>query len=1036
VRVVTSPLIDNDESYAAFLSYRSTSLAPAKQIRKALLALARRHGAEQFRVFLDTSSLLVGSLNAEITGALEGSQHLVVLLGHDTAGSTWVEREIEHWLAHGGSPDRLFLVRLEPAVDLTWDEATGTFAHPEAVPAPLRSCFDTEQKWVDLSAPGSAANEAALAPLYAALMGVETSALLLEEAEYQRRRRRIVAGAVGVMAVLLVLSIIGGVLALVSRNDANQQRDAARAAATRAQAESDASAALLAVPASYPEAISHVLDAARQADTPGVRSAMLSVAADTGGLIAAFDTHVHGTDLTDATLDDTGSLLATWGTSGAHGLRLQLHDLAAHRLLVDLELDLTAVTDVKVLSPSRLAVCDADGVTMVEVTSGKPTYTRVVDTPSTDDCRLVQLDGGAVVGSATGPAGPASAYLPRQDATVPIDGAGAVARGTDTALVSGPAGTWLVSPSGVRQLSSTPAVGTGWGDSFRNFFLQTAPDTWTFAFPTDGWQLHTAVQAGDAVEAAPIVDSSMTGQAAWVTADGHVRWTGDDSSVQLADDTSEAGQPAWRTRLFSLTNGELLAVWRYGTTYLLPPGATGVGDDWTALDNGWKYRSFAENGLPDTDQEDPAYPGCSPGGQVALRYAPGGGVLVDDAGDTTSFRDFVGFGPDCTVIDAGSGLRLLGSVGAPELAILPEYTGQQVDVSTYSVNQLYRAVLVAPGAATAVVQLNDAAVPGPWGVSRSGGGALSGLGERRVVVQALVSGATRLVFVGPDGVSVPAGDLPPGSTLVAVRPDGLGAVTGVDTGERTLVDEKEAVPLACTGQPVAYLPAPDFETSVEAAEAMVPAAYLEGSWSHCRASDPTPVTQQSVASYDVGATRGLIVADADDGHLEVVSWSRSDDGPSVVAAPPGSDAAHLGLTPDGRQAVTVDDRRTVRVWARTSSGWRVTGSLASSLPAVVGIDLVDDASLVLLVGPDGTFELLDAATGRRLVGSHTATAAGFDEGDITAVRTTVRDGVLYVYEHRDDSPSDSQVLDVPISIPVLRSLLCAVYAAPSCPSGS
>jgi hypothetical protein len=289
------------------------------------------------------------------------------------------------------------------------------------------------------------------------------------------------------------------------------------------------------------------------------------------------------------------------------------------------------------------------------------------------------------------------------------------------------------------------------------------------------------------------------------------------------------------------------------------------------------------------------------------------------------------------------------------------------------------------------------------------------------------------VLVGPDGLSVPAGDLAPGSTLVAVRPDGLGAVTGLDTGGRTLVDEKEAVPLGCTGQPVTYLPAPDFESSVEAAEAMVPAAYVDGAWTDCRTSDPTPVTQQAVAAYDIGADHGVIVASADDGQLEVVSWSSSDDRPSVVAAPPGSDAARLGLTPDGRRAVTVDDRRTVRLWVRTSSGWRTTRSLSSSLPDPVAVSLVDGASLVLLVGKDGTFELLDADTGRRLVANRTATA---DDDEITAVRTTVRDGVLYAYEHLGGSPSDARVLDVPISIPVLRSLLCDVYAATSCESGT
>ena len=242
------------------------------------------------------------------------------------------------------------------------------------------------------------------------------------------------------------------------------------------------------------------------------------------------------------------------------------------------------------------------------------------------------------------------------------------------------------------------------------------------------------VAADDAVEATPLVDISMTGEAAWITTDGLVGWTGDDSSVQLGDDPAYADEPSWRTRLFSLGSGALLAVWRHGTTFLSPPGATSLGDDWTALDNGWQYRDFKANGLPDTDQADPAYPGCPPGERVALRYdefGSGRGYLVD-ASDSVSFDAFVGFGPDCSVIDAGSGLRLLtrsGEGGA--LPILPEYTGQDVLVSYYQVNFRETAVLLAPGAATQVVQVDSAQLPGPWGLSSSDEGALAGFGRRR-----------------------------------------------------------------------------------------------------------------------------------------------------------------------------------------------------------------------------------------------------------------------------------------------------------------
>jgi hypothetical protein len=293
-------------------------------------------------------------------------------------------------------------------------------------------------------------------------------------------------------------------------------------------------------------------------------------------------------------------------------------------------------------------------------------------------------------------------------------------------------------------------------------------------------------------------------------------------------------------------------------------------------------------------------------------------------------------------------------------------------------------------------------------------------------------GRDRLLLVDADGAREAADDLPSGSDLVAVRPDGLGAVTAVGGDPaRTLVDDKGSSELSssCDGLPVRYLPGPDFATSVADAELQIPAAQVDGAWVDCR-PNPQPVTQSPVASYGVGPTRGLVVVTGDNG-LEVVSWARGDDRPEAVPAPPVTDPRLLAVDPDARTAATVDARRTVHVWSRTGDGWRSIRTLGSTISAPTDIDLVDRDTLVMVSTADGSFELVDTASGRRVVSAQAAN--GDASSPVTSVQTTVRDGVLYAYQHYGDEASATFVLDIPIGIDVLRGLLCRLYSTAECP---
>jgi hypothetical protein len=1034
---VTAPA--RGPAYDAFLSYRSTSVAAAKRVRKALLNLARRHHAEEFRVFLDTSSLLVGSLTDEITEALDASLHLVVLLAADTERSVWVAREIDHWLTHGGSPERLFLVRLDAVTDLTWDEPQRSFVHPQAVPAPLRTVFTEEQKYVDLA--GVEISEAALAPLYAALVGVDTSALLLEEAEYQQRRRRIVLGASGVMAVLLVFAVVFGILALINRNEANHQRDAAVRSATRARAEADASAALLAVSSSYPEAIANVLAAAGEDATANVRSAMLSVEAATGRLVGAFDATDHGVDLDDAVLDKTGHVYLSWGPAGTSATQVQVRNLDSRRVLLDARLALPGVTAMRVVSLHRLVACTTTGVELVDLGVGTPAVRTAG--PDGSGCTVSQLDDGSAITTITTATGPVAVYTPTYGDPTVAAGVGTVAAGSDAALVSGPAGTWLMSPGDVRQLSSRPADGTGWGDSSGHVFLRLSTHRWAMASRDDGWRLRSLPVPRDAVDASPLDEfGTFTGQVGWVTEAGIVGWSGDSSTVRLDDATVFTEEDnAWRTRLVSFDTGALLAVRNDTATLLTVPGnPPDNASSWNRLDNGWDAKL---QGLvaPDSAGTDALAATCAPGqDQVELE----GDLLVDSRGDIRFLSNVIGYGPGCAVIEGSDRLTMVGGGFSIDQAqtILPAYTGQQVQVFSETVNGGTRAVIVGAGSPHQVVSIGDEVV-GPWGRAQDTAGPYTALGERRVAVASgalRVGNDDRLLLVGPTSTTQSAAGLPDGSTVLAPRPDGLGTVTGVapfpgSSPVRQVADAKGATALSsrCDGLAVSYLPEADFATSVAAAEAQVPAAQVDGSWVDCRAGSSARVTQQAIASYGIGARYGLILATPPSGGLSIVSWSRGDHTPAVMAAP-GRETSpeRLGVSPDARSAVTVDRGRLVQVWARRDERWVATTSFVTSIGDPTAVALTDNSSLVLVVAGNGTFELLDTTSGRRLV-------TNLDPIETTdpvrSVSTTIHDGYLYAY--LDLGPSSTpDVIDIPISIPVLRNLLCQAYVAPSCPGAT
>ena len=137
--------------FNGFISYSHAAdgrLAPA--IQRALHQLAKPwHRRRALWIFRDESGLSVTpSLWTSIQKALDGSQYFVLLASPEAARSTWVNREIEHWIAT--KP----IDRILPVVTGgTWQWATdsGDFtAGSTAVPDALRGAFTDEPLYLDL----------------------------------------------------------------------------------------------------------------------------------------------------------------------------------------------------------------------------------------------------------------------------------------------------------------------------------------------------------------------------------------------------------------------------------------------------------------------------------------------------------------------------------------------------------------------------------------------------------------------------------------------------------------------------------------------------------------------------------------------------------------------------------------------------------------------------------------------------------------------------------------------------------------------
>jgi WD40 repeat protein len=310
--------------FDAFISYSHATdheLAPALQ--NALQVFAKPwYVRRALRLFRDQTVLTAApALWPNIERALSESRYFILLASPEGARSTWVQREVEWWLAHR-TPQTLSIVLTQGTV--AWNEAAQDFdwKKTDALSPVLKGVFSSEPLWVDLRwvtseslfSPNAPGFQDAVASLAAPLRNCSKDDLIGEDVRQHRRALRLARGAVATLVGLVVALAVAALVALNQRNIAIRQQRVATSRQLAAQA-------VTRLPTRLDLALLLAHRAYATRDTLEARSALLS-AQEFSPYLKAF-LQVQRTAIDDVEFSPDASLLAGAGSDGS----VQLWDL-------------------------------------------------------------------------------------------------------------------------------------------------------------------------------------------------------------------------------------------------------------------------------------------------------------------------------------------------------------------------------------------------------------------------------------------------------------------------------------------------------------------------------------------------------------------------------------------------------------------------------------------------------------------------------------------------------------------------------------
>ena len=195
-------------------------------------------------MFRDSTDLSAHpDLWGKVTEAMDQSRYMIAVLSPHAAASTWVNKEVGHWLERRGV-DQIMIVVAEGR--LTWDAHQARF-DPGTSDAALpvltqRGVLAAEPLYVDVSDdapwdPADAVFREKVTNLAAPIHGKPKYELASEDLREQRRFRRLRRAAIASLVLLTVLALAAAAIAFVQRREAIHQRNDAIAQKLTAQAQ-------------------------------------------------------------------------------------------------------------------------------------------------------------------------------------------------------------------------------------------------------------------------------------------------------------------------------------------------------------------------------------------------------------------------------------------------------------------------------------------------------------------------------------------------------------------------------------------------------------------------------------------------------------------------------------------------------------------------------------------------------------------------------------------------------------------------------
>ncbi|RSM34356.1 hypothetical protein DMA12_48650 [Amycolatopsis balhimycina DSM 5908] len=438
--------VAKQSGFDAFMSYsheRDGELAPflQKEVERFATPWYRPRSS---RIFRDNANLTANNaLWKSIEEALRTSRWFVYLASPEAAASRWVDEEVAWWLANR-SPERLIIALTSG--ELSW---TGSGDGSGVLPPALLAASLPEPRWVDArSLVGVDTLDrrdpeatGVIADIAAAVRGASKDELIGAHLRYHRRAMRLLAGGVVGLALLLVVALVAGVVAVQQRNNAQEQTRIATARELAALAVANIESRL-----DFAQLIA--VQAFRQDPNPQTRSALLRTVSASPHLVRFQSTDARITAVAGsadgrfAVAGTADGRLLRWQAGGGELLSTKISEQRVAQVAIDATGHRVAALDgrqvviwtpetgdavrsVSVETSSELIASSGEQSRVLAISPSGRTIAAVATSPPAETS-LVVIDGekGSEVRRSPGDAGYGGIGLPDDENVIVDSGTG------------------------------------------------------------------------------------------------------------------------------------------------------------------------------------------------------------------------------------------------------------------------------------------------------------------------------------------------------------------------------------------------------------------------------------------------------------------------------------------------------------------------------------------------------------------------------------------------------------------------------------